>query len=126
MARLFRESKVPGRVAEAIALHERTLADRERVLGPDHPNTLQSRDNLATAYQEVERATGALPHVPAVGDAPQVIALISPVWSPARRDQEGPYAPSPAVSDCSPELSGTVPEDAVAWSKPGPFDNHDF
>ena len=29
--------RVAGRAAEAIALHERTLADRERVLGPDHP-----------------------------------------------------------------------------------------
>ena len=38
-----------GRAAEAIALHERTLADRERVLGPDHPDTLNSRNNLAAA-----------------------------------------------------------------------------
>ena len=32
-----------------IPLHERTLADYERVLGPDHPGTLASRDNLAAA-----------------------------------------------------------------------------
>jgi hypothetical protein len=38
-----------GRAAEAIPLLERTLADRERVLGPDHPSTLQSRNNLAAA-----------------------------------------------------------------------------
>jgi hypothetical protein len=38
-----------GRAAEAIALHERTLADYERVLGPDHPSTLGSRNNLAAA-----------------------------------------------------------------------------
>jgi hypothetical protein len=38
-----------GRAAEAIGLHERTLADRERVLGPDHPYTLNSRNNLAAA-----------------------------------------------------------------------------
>ena len=38
-----------GRAAEAIPLHEQTLADRERVLGPDHPDTLTSRDNLAVA-----------------------------------------------------------------------------
>ena len=36
-----------GRAAEAIPLYERTLADRERVLGPDHPDTLPSRNNLA-------------------------------------------------------------------------------
>ena len=31
-------------------MHEQTLADRERLLGPDHPDTLASRDNLANAY----------------------------------------------------------------------------
>jgi Domain of unknown function (DUF4062) len=30
--------------------------DRERILGPDHPHTLNSRNNLATAYQEAGRA----------------------------------------------------------------------
>jgi hypothetical protein len=34
----------PG--AEAIGLHEQTLAARERLLGPDHPGTLQSRNTL--------------------------------------------------------------------------------
>ena len=40
-----------GRMDDAIALHERNLADRTRILGPDHPDTLTSRNNLATAYQ---------------------------------------------------------------------------
>jgi hypothetical protein len=44
-----------GRTAEAIPLLERTLADCERVLGPDHPNTLTSRNNLAMAYQDAVR-----------------------------------------------------------------------
>jgi tetratricopeptide (TPR) repeat protein len=39
------------RTAEAIALHERTLADRERLLGTDHPDTLRARNNLAAAYR---------------------------------------------------------------------------
>ncbi len=41
-----------GRVAEAIPLHEQTLTASERVLGPDHPDTLTSRHNLAYAYQK--------------------------------------------------------------------------
>ena len=41
--------RAAGRFAEAIVLHERTLANRERVLGPDHPSTLASRNNLAAA-----------------------------------------------------------------------------
>ena len=45
-----------GRLEEAIGLLERTLADRERVLGADHPQTLASRNNLAYAYESAGRA----------------------------------------------------------------------
>lgn len=41
-----------GRAAEAIPLYEQTQAACERVLGPDHPLTLISPDNLAEAYRE--------------------------------------------------------------------------
>jgi hypothetical protein len=44
-----------GRWDEAIALFSRTLADRERVLGPDHPDALASRNNLAAAYDDAGR-----------------------------------------------------------------------
>jgi hypothetical protein len=40
-----------GRAADAVPLFERTLADCERVLGADHPDTLASRDNLAMGYR---------------------------------------------------------------------------
>jgi hypothetical protein len=33
------------------------LADRERVLGPDHPYTVTSRINLAGAYQSARART---------------------------------------------------------------------
>lgn len=32
-------------------LHQQTLADTERILGPDHPNTRTSRNNLASAIK---------------------------------------------------------------------------
>jgi len=41
-----------SRTAEGIALHEQVLADRERVLGADHPDTLMARNNLAAAYRD--------------------------------------------------------------------------
>jgi hypothetical protein len=44
---------------EAITLHEQTLAARERVLGPDHPDTLTSRNNLALAHQDAGRTGDA-------------------------------------------------------------------
>ena len=49
-----------GRLDEAIDLHERTLADRERVLGADHPDTLTSRNDLAVAYEVAGRLDEAI------------------------------------------------------------------
>jgi hypothetical protein len=40
-----------GRLDSAIDLFEALLADRQRVLGADHPDTLGSRNNLAGAYR---------------------------------------------------------------------------
>lgn len=44
-----------GRTAEAIRLYERTLADSERVLGADHPNTKAAREGLAASIDELKR-----------------------------------------------------------------------
>jgi hypothetical protein len=40
-----------GRLEKATPLHERTLADRERVLGADHPDTLTSQNNLEGSFR---------------------------------------------------------------------------
>ena len=50
-----------GDLGRAIPLYEQTLADRERVLGPDHPDTLASRNNLACAYQAAGDLGRAIP-----------------------------------------------------------------
>ena len=52
-----------GRLDEAIDLYSRTLAGYERVLGPDHPYTLTSRNNLAAAYRAKHRYNRADPAV---------------------------------------------------------------
>ena len=44
-----------GRLDEAIALHKQNLKDSTRILGPDHPDTLISRNNLADAYRAAGR-----------------------------------------------------------------------
>ncbi|MGW3478981.1 tetratricopeptide repeat protein, partial [Streptomyces althioticus] len=49
-----------GRVQEALELREHVLADRERLLGPDHPNTLSARNNLAISYSDAGRVQEAL------------------------------------------------------------------
>ena len=42
-------------------MFEQVLAARERLLGPDHADTLGSRDDLAAAYQEADRSDEAIP-----------------------------------------------------------------
>jgi tetratricopeptide (TPR) repeat protein len=49
-----------GWAAEAIAQFEQSLAGRVRVLGPGHPDTLASRNNLGHAYQEAGRVPEAI------------------------------------------------------------------
>jgi Tetratricopeptide repeat/AAA ATPase domain len=49
------------RTADAIPLIQRTLVDRERLLGADHPGTLASRNNLASAYRTTGRPAEAIP-----------------------------------------------------------------
>ena len=50
-----------GQLDQAIPLYEATLTDRERVLGPDHPDTLTFRNNLAYAYREAGQLGQAIP-----------------------------------------------------------------
>jgi tetratricopeptide (TPR) repeat protein len=45
----------------AIALGEPLIADLDRVLGPDHPDSLNARNSLAAAYQAAGRTDEAIP-----------------------------------------------------------------
>jgi len=47
--------------AQAIAVGEPLTADLERRLGPDHPDTLNSRNSLAAAYLAAGRVAEAIP-----------------------------------------------------------------
>jgi len=46
--------------AQAIAIGEQLLAHQEQTLGPDHPSTQSSRNNLAAAYRDAGRADEAI------------------------------------------------------------------
>ena len=48
-----------GRTGEAVELGEQVLADRERILGPEHPDTLEARGNLAASYWSAGRTDDA-------------------------------------------------------------------
>jgi len=47
----------------AIAIGEPLAVDLERLLGPDHPDTLSARNSLATAYHSAGRTADAIPLV---------------------------------------------------------------
>jgi hypothetical protein len=79
---------------QAIAVGEPLTADLERLLGPDHPDTMKSRNNLAAAY----RMAGLTPPVgraaaPEVGTADRpagqaAAARVGQAVPPARRGAE--------------------------------------
>jgi hypothetical protein len=68
------EAPAAGLAAEAIPRLEQTLVARERLLGPDHPDTLRSRSDLAAAYREAGRTADAAPLVEQVLAARERIA----------------------------------------------------
>ena len=47
-------------VPQAVAVGEPLTADLERMLGPDHPDTLSARNSLAAAYRDAGRAGEAI------------------------------------------------------------------
>jgi tetratricopeptide (TPR) repeat protein len=62
-------------ISRAIPIHERTLADSERVLGPDHHSTLTSRNNLAGAYRSAGRLDDAIGlHEQTLADSQRVLS----------------------------------------------------
>ena len=48
---------------QAIVLGEPLVADLERMLGPDHPDTMNARNSLAVAYHTAGRTAEAIPLV---------------------------------------------------------------
>lgn len=48
-------------VTRAVAVGVQTLFDCEQILGPDHPYTLTSRNNLASAYESAGQIDKAIP-----------------------------------------------------------------
>ncbi|MGW4365490.1 FxSxx-COOH system tetratricopeptide repeat protein, partial [Nocardia takedensis] len=52
--------RAAGWITDAIAMHEQTLTDRERLLGDQHPDTLTTRSNLASTYRAAGRISEAI------------------------------------------------------------------
>jgi hypothetical protein len=58
---LYHLNELGDSAVRAIVAGELLVDDSERLLGPDHPHTLASRNNLANAHLEAGRATAASP-----------------------------------------------------------------
>jgi tetratricopeptide (TPR) repeat protein len=58
---LFQLNELGDSAALAMMFGERLVADAERLLGPDHRDTLGARNNLAAACQAAGRLTAAIP-----------------------------------------------------------------
>ncbi|MFI7708527.1 tetratricopeptide repeat protein [Nonomuraea sp. NPDC049480] len=66
-------------LTRAIPLLQQTLADRERVLGADHPDTLNSRNNLAYVCRKAGDLTRAIPlYEQALADRERVLGAEHP------------------------------------------------
>ena len=81
-----------GRLDEALAVHERTLAERQQGLGNDHPDTLASCGHLARVYAAADRHSDALPQYErVVADREWVLGARHPDTLAARSDLAAAY-----------------------------------
>ncbi len=65
--------------AQSILIGEPLLADQERVLGADHPDTVASRNNLASAYQLAGRTAEAITlHEQTLADQERILGVHHP------------------------------------------------
>ncbi|NRQ34560.1 tetratricopeptide repeat protein [Nonomuraea sp. NN258] len=82
---LFLEDQ--GAVTRAIDYFQRANIAYERLLGVDHPNTMTSRGNLATAYQTTGDLGRAIPLFEAtLADCERVLAVVHPHTLSSRYD----------------------------------------
>src|ERR1019366_5295094 len=91
-SRELRDMVRAGRTAEAVALLEETPADRERVVGADHPDTLATRGDLAAAYREAGRTAEAIAVLEqALADRERVLGADHPDTLATRGDLAAAY-----------------------------------
>jgi tetratricopeptide (TPR) repeat protein len=89
--------------AQAIAVAEPLLADRERVLGPDHPDTLASRNDLALAYRAAGRVAEAIPlHERTLADYERVLGPDHPDTLTSRNDLALAYVAAGRAAEAIP------------------------
>ena len=106
-AGLFLEDQgQPGRAAGHL---QRAFADYMRVLGPDHPATLGSRNDLAGAYRGVGDLGRAIPlYEQTVADRERVLGPDHPETLTSRNDLAGAYQAAGDLSRAIPLYEQTL------------------
>ena len=88
---------------QAIAVGEPLTADFERVLGPDHPRTLASRNDLANAYLAAGRAAEATPLFErTLADSERVLGSDHPDTLISRNNLAGSYLAAGRAAEAIP------------------------
>ncbi len=98
-----------GAITRAITYYQRALAIGERVHGPNHPHTLNSRNNLASAYQvagDVRRAIPLLERT--LADMEQVLGSDQPHTLNARTNLAYTYQRAGDLGQAIPLLERTL------------------
>ncbi len=98
-----------GNIVQAVPLYEQTLAARLRVLGPDHPDTLTSRNNLALAYQWTGDVNRAIPlYEQTLADSDRVLGKDHPSTLTTRNNLATAYRNIDDVSRAIPLYEQTL------------------
>lgn len=106
---LYHLNKLGDSASQAIAVGEPLVADFERVLGLDHPDTLTARDSLAEAYQAAGRTAEAIPlYERTLGACERLWGADHPRTLNSRGGLAAAYGNAGRVSEAIPLLEHTV------------------
>jgi tetratricopeptide (TPR) repeat protein len=106
---LYHLNKLGDSASQAIAVGEPLVSDFERLLGPDHPDTLTARDSLATAYQAAGRAAEAIPlYERTLAACERLLGADHPRTLNSRGSLAAAYRNAGRVSEAIPLLERTV------------------
>ena len=107
--------------AQAIEYGQDLVADRERVLGDTHPDTLASRNNLASAYQDAGRLDEAIPLFErTLADSERVLGDTHPDTLASRNNLASPTRPPGGWTRPSRCTSAPSPTASGSWARPTP------
>ena len=106
---------------QAVAVGQRLTADLERALGRDHPDTLNSRNSLAAAYQLAGQPAAAIPLFESTLAARErVLGTDHPDTLTSRNNLAAAYQSAGRPAAAIPLFEATRPPGKKRWAPPTP------